>query len=199
MITLTAVVFGPLGAAFGVPALALGVRRYTHESNRSFAFMFFYVALCFACLLSSVIINRVRNQYLDGLVVMGYHWTWMRVVVFWSAVLTAYCVVASFFVRDIQVRSDKPIEEQAFEVHRQRGRTNLRDIMNQRRFWRVVGVTFIFCGIRMAFRHLDATFPKYFMRTHGREAPFEIIVAFEPLITMLASPIATLLLVRLEV
>lgn len=198
VVWLTSVTLMPLGAAFSVPALALGVRRFTHESNRAFAFTFFYMALCFACLLSSVIINRVRNQYIDGVVLMGYHWSWMRIVVCWCAVITAYCVAASCFVRDIQVRSDKPLEEQAYEKHRGRGRTNLREIFKQRRFWRVVGVTFIFCGIRMAFRHLDATFPKYYMRTHGRQAPFEVIVAFEPLVTMLVSPIATLALVKLN-
>merc|ERR1719199_2436227 len=117
---------------------------------------------------------------------MGYHWTWMRLVVFWCAVLTAYCSVASCFVRDIQVRSDRPLEEQAYDTYRQRGRTNLKDILNQKRFWRVVGVTFIFCGVRMAFRHMDATFPKYYIRTHGHDAPFEMIVGIEPLVTLLA-------------
>merc|ERR1719456_408129 len=116
--TLSAVIFGPLGAAFSVPALALAVRRYTHESNRAFAFSFFYVALCFACILSSVIINRIRTQYLEGLMVMGHHWTWMRLVIFWCTVLTAYCVGAACFVRDIQVRSDKPLEEEAYETYR---------------------------------------------------------------------------------
>lgn len=192
------VTFGPLGAAFGVPALALGIRRYTHVENRTFAFSFFYVALCLACILSSVLINRIRAQYLEGVVIMGYHWTWMRLVVFWCSVLTAYTVVASYYVRDIQVRSDRPLEEEAYEVNKYRGRTNMREILAQRRFWRVCGVTFIFCGVRMAFRHLDATFPKYFIRTHGREAPFEIIVGFEPFLTMILSPVATLFLQKLE-
>jgi hypothetical protein len=50
-------------------------------------------------------------------------------------------------------------------------------------------------GTRATFRHLDATFPKYFMRMHGDEAPFELFVAVEPLLTVLLSfPVSHLLL-----
>jgi len=50
-------------------------------------------------------------------------------------------------------------------------------------------------GTKATFRHLDATFPKYFMRMHGDEAPFELFVAVEPLLTVLLSfPVSHLLL-----
>ena len=51
-------------------------------------------------------------------------------------------------------------------------------------------------GTRATFRHLDATFPKYFMRMHGDEAPFELFVAVEPLLTVLLSFPVTYLLLR---
>lgn len=197
-ITFACLVPAPVGAAFGVPAMALGVRRYSHEENRSFAFSFFYAALCLACVLSSILINRVRDAYIDGVYIAGFEWTWMRVVMVWSTVCTAYTVVASFFVRDIQVSSEHPIEEEVYETRRTRPRTNLKEIFKQRRFWRVCGVTLIFCGVRMTFRHMDATFPKYFIRTHGRDAPFEIIVGFEPLLTMLVTPVVTLFIQKLQ-
>jgi len=197
-VCLASVTFGPLGAAFQLPSLALAVRRYTHEENRAFAFSFFYVALCLACMLSSVIINRVRAEYLDGLLLLGFRFTWMRIVLFWCSVISVYCVVAACYVRDIQVRSDRPLEEEAYAHQGPRGRTDLRDIINQRKFWRVCGVTFIFCGVRMAFRHMDATFPKYFIRTHGHDAPFELIVGLEPLVTMVATPFATMMIVKLR-
>jgi len=196
VVIMASVTFLPLGAAFAVPSLALGVRRYTHEDNRSFAFSFFYVALCVACVFSSILINRIRWTYLEGVDAFGFHWTWMRIVIVWCTVLTAYCIGAAYCIRDIQVRSDMPLEDEAFVQYKRQGRTNIREIMAQRRFWRVVGVTFIFCGVRMAFRHLDATFPKYFIRTHGRDAPFELIVGLEPVVTMLVTPFVTLLLVR---
>ena len=38
----------PVGAAFGLPVFALGVRRFTHPDNRTFAFSMFYAVLCSA-------------------------------------------------------------------------------------------------------------------------------------------------------
>merc|ERR1711971_803075 len=116
LVTFAALTFLPFGAAFGVPALALGVRRYTHESNRAFAFSFFYVALCLACMLGSVLINRIRANCIDGIDVLGMHWSWMRLTIFWSTVLTGYTIFASLYLRDIQVDSDRPLEDTSYSV-----------------------------------------------------------------------------------
>ena len=73
-------------------------------------------------------------------------------------------------------------------------------------------------GVRMTFRHVDATFPKYFMRTYGPQAgdfdfethetheickkrylqaPFEIILAINPIVEMIGTPLMTGLLLPL--
>ena len=70
----------------------------------------------------------------------------------------------------------------------------------------------------MTFRHVDATFPKYFMRTYGPQAPwktaggwlggcwvtrvttkapFEIILAINPIVEMIGTPLMTGLLLSL--
>jgi len=90
-------IFAPIGAAFGVPVLALAVRRYTHRDNRTFAFSFFYSMLCLGCLLGSVLINIVRDFISEaGTTVFGVHISWMRATVGWSTVITAYTFVAAF-------------------------------------------------------------------------------------------------------
>lgn len=189
----------PLAAAFGIPTLALAVRRYTHEANRSLAFSFFYACLCLACLLGSIMVNRIKSSHHAGVDVLGYHWSWMRLVMVWSMFCTATTVVAAYFLRDIQILSDQPLEDAAFEEARKnRVRTSLREVLEQRQFWRLAGVTLAFCGVRMMFRHMDATFPKYFMRTHGEHAPFEMILGIEPLLTMFLAPLATFALVKTE-
>lgn len=198
----TAVTFFPLGAAFGVPVLALGVRRYTHEENRGFAFSFFYAVLCLACLIGSLIINRVRAYYPEGTTINGVEVSWLRITLFMCTLSTLYTVFASYFVRDIQVLSDRPLEEKAFCVYKPRKdgvMVAMKEVVGQRRFWRLSAVTIIFCGVRMTFRHLDATFPKYFIRTFGPQAPFELILCINPIVTMLATPVVTGLLLSYQV
>lgn len=50
-------------------------------------------------------------------------------------------------------------------------------------------LTVLLVGVRALFRHLDATFPKYFIRTHGSSAPFGMIYSLEPLIIVLLVPL----------
>ncbi|CAK9046305.1 Dipeptide and tripeptide permease B [Durusdinium trenchii] len=104
----------PVGAAFGVPVLALAVRRYTHRENRAFAFSFFYSMLCLGCLLGSVLINIVRDMMLDGTTILGVKVSWMRMVLGLCTICTLYTVIAAFFIRDIQILSDLPLKDSGF-------------------------------------------------------------------------------------
>mmetsp|Transcript_25789 Transcript_25789/g.67591 ORF Transcript_25789/g.67591 Transcript_25789/m.67591 type:complete len:556 (-) Transcript_25789:9-1676(-) len=198
----TACTLSPLGAAFGVPVLALGVRRYSHLENREFAFSWFYVMLCASVVAATLMINRIRSHYPDGADFAGVHLSWMRMVVLLSTLLTASTVVAASFLRDIQVLSDRPLSERAFCVFEPRTEgfvSAAREVWRNKRFWRLAAITFVFCGVRMTFRHMDATFPKYFVRTFGPEAPFELILSIEPVITTLITPLATWLLQKYKV
>ncbi|CAE7470485.1 unnamed protein product, partial [Symbiodinium necroappetens] len=191
--------FAPVGAAFGVPVLALAVRRYTHRENRAFAFSFFYSMLCLGCLLGSVLINIVRDVLVDGTVVLGVKLSWMRMVLWMCTACTFYTVIASLFVRDIQILSDMPLKDREyckFKPANFQVRQTIKEIMGQAKFWRLAGITGIFIGVRMTFRHLDATFPKYFIRTYGPQAPFEIILGINPIVEMIGTPLMTGLLLK---
>ena len=73
----------------------------------------------------------------------------------------------------------------------------IRVVYGDSAFWRLLIISLIVAlGTRATFRHLDATFPKYFMRTFGADAPFEVFVAVEPIITVLLSFPITFLLLR---
>jgi len=199
------VTIAPVGAAFGVPVLALGVRRYTHDENRAFAFSFFYAALNLACVSGSMLINLVRDfvgtegdvgvgSEGDVGIIAGYRITWMRTVVLCTAIVTACTVPLAYFVRDIQIDSTQPLEEMRYNLSIPAPlnvKRTLAGLAGESRFWRLAGVTLIFCGVRTTFRHLDATFPKYFLRTYGPQAPFEMILCINPVITMILSPIVT--------
>lgn len=197
------VTFAPVGAAFGVPVLALAVRRYSHKDNREFAFSIFYSMLCLGCLLGSLIINLVRDFVGDeGVVLFGYRVTWMRMTVWVATALTSYTMVVSFFIRDIQVLSEFPLKDHEFCRFKpvKVGITDaIKDVVGHSKFWRLAGVTGVFVGVRMTFRHLDATFPKYFIRTYGPNAPFELILAINPIVEMIGTPMMTGLLIQYNV
>ncbi|CAJ1349017.1 unnamed protein product [Effrenium voratum] len=189
----------PLGAAFGVPVLALAIRRYTHRENRAFAFSFFYSMLCLGCLLGSVIINVVRDVLVDGTIILGVQISWMRMVLCVCTLCTFYTVIAALFVRDIQILSDMPLKDREYCKYKRGNfqvRETLAEIMREPKFWRLAGITGIFIGVRMTFRHVDATFPKYFIRTYGPQAPFEIILAINPIVEMIGTPLMTGLLLK---
>ena len=56
----------PLGAAFGLPVFALGVRRFTHPENRAFAFTIFYAVLCASSAAGGFVIAFARTHFADG-------------------------------------------------------------------------------------------------------------------------------------
>ena len=182
----------PLGAAFSMPVFALGVRRFTHAENRAFAFTVFYAVLCVASMTGGLLITWVRANFHDGITLplLG-HLSWMRVNVLVTALFTLYTSIISCFVRKIRVRQDVPIEtgetEECPRGNNSLGLT-LSTVCGSKPFWKLLGLSLIVAlGTRATFRHLDATFPKYFMRMHGDDAPFELFVAVEPVITVLLS------------
>mmetsp|Transcript_66533 Transcript_66533/g.110629 ORF Transcript_66533/g.110629 Transcript_66533/m.110629 type:complete len:506 (-) Transcript_66533:373-1890(-) len=190
----------PLGAAFGLPVFALGVRRYTHPENRAFAFTVFYAVLCASSAAGGLVISVVRAKFHDGLQLFGRDLSWMRVNVLCCAFLTLYTCLISLFVRPLRVQQGVQLEEAKLEpVPKQDGglHATLRVVYGSKPFWKLLGLSLIVSvGTRATFRHLDATFPKYFVRMFGEDAPFEVFVAVEPVLTVLLSFPVTYLLLR---
>mmetsp|Transcript_33402 Transcript_33402/g.92266 ORF Transcript_33402/g.92266 Transcript_33402/m.92266 type:complete len:676 (-) Transcript_33402:141-2168(-) len=192
----------PLGGAFGVPVLALGIRRYSHKDNRKFAFSIFYTMLMLATLMGTMMINQVRGFFPEGTTVYGWHLTWMRITFMLCTALTVYTVIAAALLRDIQVVDDQPLEDMVVEPARPAEGSSwlvLTQIVSNARFWRLSAVSVIFCGVQMGFRHLDATFPKYMMRTYGPNAPWEVVLSVNPIVTFFCAPMCTAFLIKYKV
>lgn len=209
----------PIGAAFGLPVFALGVRRYTHPENRAFAFTIFYAVLCASSAAGGLVITFARTYFHDGLILPWpvslispvEHLGWMRVNVLLCSGFTFYTCAAACMVRNARVQQDVPLAQAklVFTPRRCCGARRswperkrvilhyLRVVYGDSSFWRLLVLSLIVAlGTRATFRHLDATFPKYFMRTFGADAPFELFVAVEPIITVLLSFPVTFLLLR---
>lgn len=56
----------PLGSCLGIPVLMTGIRRYTHEKNRGFAFGIFYVVMNIAALVSGPVVDVLTIWYKGG-------------------------------------------------------------------------------------------------------------------------------------
>jgi len=193
--------FACIGCSFGVPVLALGIRRYSHKDNRKFAFSIFYTMLMLATLLGTMSINQIRGFFPDGMDLFGWHLSWMRIVWMMITLFTIYTVICAYILRDIQVVDDQPLEDMVIEpaTTTKANLDEVKRIVMTPRFGRLTAVALIFCGVQSGFRHLDATFPKYMMRTYGPNAPWEVILSVNPVITFFCAPVFTALLIRFKI
>lgn len=69
--------------------------------------------------------------------------------------------------------------------------TILKETLRTKRFWRFLAVCLILINVRMIFRHLDATFPKYMLREFGEGVPYGTIYAINPALIMILVPLMT--------
>jgi proton-dependent oligopeptide transporter, POT family len=65
------------------------------------------------------------------------------------------------------------------------------ETFQSKRFWRFLVVCLITLNVRMIFRHLDATFPKYMVREFGDGVPKGTIYSINPALIILLVPLVT--------
>jgi hypothetical protein len=67
----------------------------------------------------------------------------------------------------------------------------LREALSSKSFWRFLVVCLLTLNIRMIFRHLDATLPKYMVREFGDNVPKGTIYSINPALIILLVPVIT--------
>ena len=65
----------------------------------------------------------------------------------------------------------------------------MKEVTGQKSFWKFVFMIVLLMGVRIVYRHLDATFPKYMMREFGREVMYGSIIAINPFLIVILIPI----------
>jgi MFS family permease len=68
-------------------------------------------------------------------------------------------------------------------------RTFVNEVCRERRFWRLALFSLLITIVRLIFRHLDATFPKYMLREFGEDAPYGMFYSINPAMIILLVPI----------
>jgi len=186
------------GSALLLNPMIFAIRYYTTPRTRPFAFSFFYVAMNGSAFAASLLVNAARNSHKMGPMpwdsaIAGIS-LW-RMCIWVSVVCGALTFVVAFLLTD-------PVRQTESEEDRLRGSQSaaspapgtwslVKVTMREAKFWRLVALSLIFVGVRLIFVHLSATFPKYFMRKMGANAPFELVIAVNPMTIILCVPVFT--------
>jgi MFS family permease len=65
----------------------------------------------------------------------------------------------------------------------------IKEVGSRNSFWKFVWLIILLMGVRIVYRHLDATFPKYMIREFGKEVLYGSIIAINPFLIVLLVPI----------
>mmetsp|Transcript_2810 Transcript_2810/g.3308 ORF Transcript_2810/g.3308 Transcript_2810/m.3308 type:complete len:505 (+) Transcript_2810:168-1682(+) len=146
----------------------------------------------------------------EGQEVPEWHLSGYRLVVLIGIIANVIACLVTLSVKEIKVVSSTVMESeindqenkngtnqnrtaatQSFQVSDASAMQILRETMTSPDFWRFLVVCMITLNIRMIFRHLDATLPKYMMREFGENVPKGTIYAINPALIMILVPLIT--------
>jgi MFS family permease len=65
----------------------------------------------------------------------------------------------------------------------------IKEVTSQKSFWKFVCLIMLLMGVRIVYRHLDATFPKYMIREFGKDVMYGSIIAINPFLIVILIPI----------
>lgn len=65
----------------------------------------------------------------------------------------------------------------------------IKEVASQKSFWKFLGAIILLMGVRIVYRHLDATFPKYMIREFGKDVMYGSIIAINPFLIVILIPV----------
>lgn len=193
----------PFAECLGIPIMTIGIKRYTNARNRTFAFSLFYSMMNVAALCAGPLVDLSRTFFGDGITIhlapLGHdiRFTGLRLIILSSAFSTAaMCIVVLIGIREIQVDESGNVSE--FTPNRESPFQQTLAVLREPAFWRLTVFTLLLVGVRLVFRHLDATMPKYLVRQFGPSAPFGLIYSINPFLIIILVPIVGLLTRKID-
>lgn len=181
------ILFGtlPLGGSLGIPVMQIGIKRFTNESNRKIAFNLFYMMMNLAAITAAPAIDAFHQMYPHGINVFFYgathHISSFRMLFFSGACMTFMSMMLSLFC--IRGALTTPTKKSSSFLD------SYKTVLGSRRFWKFFSFIVILIGVRVIFRHLDATFPKYMVREFGSNVMYGSIIAINPLCVVCFLPL----------
>lgn len=195
--------FLPFAECLGIPIMTIGIKRYTNARNRTFAFSLFYSMMNVAALCAGPLVDLSRTFFGDGITLrldpLGHdiRFTGLRLIILSSAFATAaMCLVVLIGIREIHVDETGNLAE--FTPNRESPLEQTLAVLREPAFWRLTVFTLLLVGVRLVFRHLDATMPKYLVRQFGPSAPFGLVYAINPFLIIFLVPVIGLLTRKID-
>lgn len=94
----------PIGTAMGIPMLTVGIRRYTNELNRGFAFGLYYSVMNIAAFVSGPVIDYFFVYFDGGAILTGTQFSPNRLVILTTTLTSFLSVITTFFfLREVKV------------------------------------------------------------------------------------------------
>lgn len=212
----------------GIPVLTVGIRRYTNEENRGFAFGLFYVIMNVGALLAGPLVDILTKYYNekiatddgnddDNISSLSWKMTNNRAIILSGVAANFFAICVAFSVREIKVdansksRSISLDEESRNQLDHENASNQTRstpkvaefqpmkgsslqilsETIRTPNFRRFLLVCLLTLNVRMVFRHLDGTLPKYMIREFGPDAPKGLVYSINPFLITILVPIIT--------
>eukprot|EP01083_Nonionella_stella_P012632 35780_1 len=164
------------GNCLGIPVLTVGIRRYTNEDNRGFAFGLFYVIMNVAALLSGPTVDLCtiyfdnlkndqdqNNRRMEDAAPAEWAFNGYRLIILLGILANIVACLITISVKEIKVSApssgstrdedEKEAGTQTFQPVKTSTMEILRETMRSPDFWRFLVVCMITLNIRMIFRH----------------------------------------------
>eukprot|EP00746_Dinoflagellata_sp_MGD_P143267 gnl/MRDRNA2_/MRDRNA2_76117_c0_seq1.p1 gnl/MRDRNA2_/MRDRNA2_76117_c0~~gnl/MRDRNA2_/MRDRNA2_76117_c0_seq1.p1 ORF type:complete len:475 (+),score=54.75 gnl/MRDRNA2_/MRDRNA2_76117_c0_seq1:131-1555(+) len=194
------------GCAMFFAPLMFAIRRYTSAANRPFAFSLFYTVFNTVNFMAQLLLNAIRQLHpVRGMPESMSIW---RIVVWAAAIFAVFCLMVCFFIKEPPESATQEEDGNAESALRWREDANMtvsqniwdktKKTMTEAKFWRLTALSFALVFTRVIFVYLAALFPKFWVRAMGANAPFELVVAVNPLSIMLLVPLCTSLVVAFQ-
>lgn len=233
----------PLSNCLGIPVLTIGLRRYTNNENRGFAFGLFYVVMNVGALIAGPLVDiltryynnngggdedgedanaAASGEYGDATTNTTAAWimTSNRGIILSGIIANFFAVFVAFSVREIKVDSNAHVPsaiasdeidddsivdgDMTDSLQRKTSKTVstfqpiqgatlniLSETIKTPNFRRFLLVVLLTLNVRMIFRHLDGTMPKYMTREFGENTPKGAIYSINPALIIVMVPIIT--------
>eukprot|EP00299_Pterocystis_sp_00344_P019489 c965_g1_i2.p1 GENE.c965_g1_i2~~c965_g1_i2.p1 ORF type:complete len:470 (+),score=98.78 c965_g1_i2:31-1440(+) len=178
-----------IGGSLNRPALLIAVQRFTSIDKRSVGFSACVVAMNFGAFIAAPVVEILRRSRNDQPAFEMGDMNGYRYILLVSAGVSGLSFILTFFVRDIYVSSNGTIKE--FRPKYDKATHIMKEVCGSPVLWKDVLFTFLLIGVRVVERHLDATFPKYMIRTFGERVPFASILAVHSFLVILLVPAIT--------